>query len=232
MRLLLIRHGHSHHEVTNTIADLRGCQGLTPEGLAQARALSERVRHGPDDAEWPILLSSPVLRAHQTAEVLRESLRLDAIVPLPDLREQAPGEANGLQRDAYRARYGTFNPQHEPDRPFSPGGESWKDFESRVARTLEGLAQRYAGRAIRDGHPFCAARARQAASLIPPAWAGRPRDNTVARRPAVPKATRAAALGGAFRDRRSVADTAQGFAHPPWSSHSLRRGLRGCRSTA
>ena len=148
MRLLLIRHGHSHHAVTNTIADLRGCQGLTPEGLAQARALSERVRRWPDAAEWPILLSSPVPRAHQTAEVLREALRLDAIVPVPDLREQVPGEADGLQRDAYRARYGTFNPQHEPDRPFSPGGESWKDFESRVAWTLEELAQRYAGRNV------------------------------------------------------------------------------------
>jgi broad specificity phosphatase PhoE len=67
MRLLLIRHGQSHHEVTNTIADLRGCQGLTPEGLAQARALSERVRRWPDAAEWPILLSSPVPRPTKPA---------------------------------------------------------------------------------------------------------------------------------------------------------------------
>lgn len=104
MRLLLIRHGQSHHAVTNTIADLRGCQGLTPEGLAQARALSERVRRGPDAAEWPILLSSPVLRAHQTAEVLREALRLDAIVPLPDLREQALGEGISALEDLAGAR--------------------------------------------------------------------------------------------------------------------------------
>jgi broad specificity phosphatase PhoE len=44
------------------------------------------------------------------------------------------------------ARYGDFDPLAEPDRPQSPGGESWNRFIERVRSALDRLADRFKGR--------------------------------------------------------------------------------------
>jgi probable phosphoglycerate mutase len=42
VRLILIRHGESHHSFNGLIAGDRGCTGLTERGIAQSRALARR----------------------------------------------------------------------------------------------------------------------------------------------------------------------------------------------
>lgn len=46
MRLILVRHGASHHSAAGLIAMPRGCTGLTDTGVAQVDALARRtIRH-------------------------------------------------------------------------------------------------------------------------------------------------------------------------------------------
>ena len=121
MRLLLIRHGESNHGVQGQIADVRTCTGLTPRGMEQARALAERLSTTgalPDDL---VLLTSPVLRAQQTAKIVAEAVKNGSLRTDDNLRELLPGEAEGLSSAEYRARYGRFDLIASPDRPFAPG---------------------------------------------------------------------------------------------------------------
>src|SRR5262249_4496072 len=72
MRLMLIRHGEFEHGVRQLIAGERRCPGLTPYGFTQAQILAGRFRSTGEAQDCQVLLSSPVRRARQTAEVLAD----------------------------------------------------------------------------------------------------------------------------------------------------------------
>ncbi len=148
MRLILVRHGESQHNVGGFIAGLSGCRGLTGRGLSQARALAERIRKTDEWNDCGALLCSPMRRATQTAEILRDALPVTKAEADDGLCELHPGKADGLSWDDYCATYGTFDLVAFPTRPFSPGGENWSDFLSRVRATLERLAARFAGQTV------------------------------------------------------------------------------------
>jgi probable phosphoglycerate mutase len=148
MRLLLIRHGESEHSRRGMIAGYASCPGLTVYGLEQAQLLADRMRAGGEASDCAALLSSTVLRARQTAEVLERELQLAPIEQDCDLCELHPGAADGLLWEQYRASYGDFDLVAEPNRPFAPGAESWLDFLSRVRITLDRLAARFDGQTV------------------------------------------------------------------------------------
>ncbi len=148
MRLILIRHGESRHSLDGTIAGKKGCMGLTPRGYEQALALADRLHQTGELRECAALLSSPVLRARQTADVLAKVLSVGAVEEDCDLCEVHPGEADGLAWDVYRARYGEWDLVASPDRPFSPEGEAWSAFLPRVEAALCRLADRFEGRTV------------------------------------------------------------------------------------
>jgi broad specificity phosphatase PhoE len=148
VRLALIRHGESHHSLRGTIAGVSGCAGLTEQGFAQTRALTARLRASGELFDSVALLSSPVLRARQTAEIVRDVLPVGAIEVDDGLCEVHPGEADGLAWEDYRARYGTFDLLSSPERPFAPGGESWSVFTARVRAALARLAAQYDGQTV------------------------------------------------------------------------------------
>jgi broad specificity phosphatase PhoE len=143
MRLILVRHGDSLHGQSGIIAGVAHCPGLTKRGWRQAQLLAARLRTTGEIPGGSALLSSPVLRAQQTASVLVDTLGVTAAAPDPDLCEVRVGAAEGLTWDAYRAMYGSFDLVAEPQRPFAPGGECWNDFLARVQQTLDRLAARF-----------------------------------------------------------------------------------------
>ncbi len=148
MRLILIRHGASHHSVAGLIAMPRGCAGLTDTGVAQSAALARRLATTGELADTTALLASPVRRARETAGRLRPVLPVGAVVIEPGLMELLPGAADGLTAAQYRAAYGAWDPVDQPDRPIAPGGESWHRFLERVRDTLDVLATRHAGETV------------------------------------------------------------------------------------
>ncbi len=148
VRLILIRHGDSHHSRRGVIGGPIGCTGLTERGAQQACALGARLRATGELGEGVPLLSSSWPRARETADLLASSLTGTAVEAHPGLRELDPGESDGLSWADYRARYGAFDLQASPDRPFSPGGESWSACTARVETTLEEIAERFAGSTV------------------------------------------------------------------------------------
>jgi broad specificity phosphatase PhoE len=148
MRLLLIRHGESEHSRRGMIAGYASCPGLTEHGFQQAQMLADRFRATGEVSDCTMLLSSTVLRARQTADVLERKLHLGPIEQDCDLCELHPGAADGLSWDSYREMYGTFDLIEEPTHPFAPGGESWLDFLGRVRAILERLATRFDGQTV------------------------------------------------------------------------------------
>lgn len=141
MRLVLIRHGDSHHSRRGVIGGPAGCTGLTERGAQQARALAARLRATGELGEDVALLCSPWPRARETADLLAPALPGAAVHEDPGLRELNPGEADGLSWEDYRTRYEVLDLQAAPERPFAPGGESWVAFTTRVEVTLQRLAE-------------------------------------------------------------------------------------------
>src|SRR5260370_21350680 len=70
MRLILIRHAESKHSQNRLIAAGASCPGLTDHGFQQARQLAEHLEATGELQRFDLLLSSPVLRAYQTAHIL------------------------------------------------------------------------------------------------------------------------------------------------------------------
>ena len=148
MRLLLIRHGASHHSDRGLIAMPRGCTGLTDTGVAQANALARRLATTGELTDCAALLASPVRRARETADLLLPALAVGGVAIASGLMEPLPGAADGLTLADARAAYGDGDPVAVPDRPIAPGGESWAQFLTRVRATLAALAARHDGETV------------------------------------------------------------------------------------
>jgi broad specificity phosphatase PhoE len=139
LRLLFIRHGSS------TWNDERRIQGqldppLSEKGRDQARKLGARFR----DTEVDAFYSSDLTRARETAEAIGTEIGRRPEY-LPELREVALGEWEGLQREEIIARY----PEEwsrwvaHPSWDIVPGGEGTEAFEGRVATAIAGLIARH-----------------------------------------------------------------------------------------
>ncbi len=148
MRLILIRHGTSHHGAAGLIAMPRGCAGLMEAGIAQIDALARRLATTGELTGTAALLASPVQRARETADLLRPTLAVGGVAIEPRLMEPLPGAADGLTSAHYRAAYGVWGPMDHPDRPDAPRGASGQGFLARVRATLAALAARHDGETV------------------------------------------------------------------------------------
>ena len=170
-RLWIVRHGQSQGNLAREAAeesdahvinlDVRDVDvPLSALGHVQATAAGLWFAGLPDDQRPEVLLSSPYLRARQTAEaicaagglsgggpkaeyrptVLDERLRerefgvFDGLTPL-GIAEKFPEEA------AHRAKLGKF--YHR-----APGGESWADVILRLRSALNTINLQYAGKRV------------------------------------------------------------------------------------
>jgi probable phosphoglycerate mutase len=144
--LYLIRHGEAHSNVEPVIGGVKGCRGLTERGMAQARALGERLAGGEIHAD--VLYSSTLVRAATTAEFVSAALKLP-IQWDDDLQEVRPGQADGMSVSEARERFPGFSTFFtEFFTPLAIDGESWGSFQFRVSLTLEKLINRHAGESI------------------------------------------------------------------------------------
>ena len=161
-----MRHGQSAGNVARDAADASGAAiidlpirdvdvPLSPLGERQAAALG-RWFAGLPEAERPeVLLSSPYLRARQTARAICEARGVtgEARPPITDerLREREFGILDGLttagiqarfpEQFDHRARIGKF--YHRP-----PGGESWADVILRLRSALDTVSLHHADKRV------------------------------------------------------------------------------------
>ncbi len=147
MRLILVRHGDAHAGFHGPIAGPTGCAGLTDLGRRQAEALRDHLaRTGRVRAD--VLVASVLPRAIETASIIAPALGLEISDRDCGLCEVHTGEADGVDWSEYNERYGSFDMEAEPDRPFAPGGDSWNSFHVRVRETLERLARDHDGKTV------------------------------------------------------------------------------------
>src|SRR5271170_6281755 len=94
-RLILVRHGESEGN-RDRIFTTSPSIGLTDAGREQARAAAERIA-----AKFKprIIVSSPYVRAQQTAEIIAARLELPIVIE-PNLHERRFGDLRGKPYDA------------------------------------------------------------------------------------------------------------------------------------
>ncbi len=140
-RIVLLRHGEARCNVDGVVGGHSGCRGLTERGRRQAERLGSHL------ADWlapGALYCSALPRARETADAL--PLEQWGLVPQVshDWCELEPGEADGLTWDQVEARYGSSGLE-DPSAPFSPGGESRREFFARVREALLSTSARHPG---------------------------------------------------------------------------------------
>ena len=168
-RLWLVRHGQSQGNIARDAADEAGAHEIDIDlrdvdvplsnlGRKQAEAAGRWFAALPEDERPEIILSSPYVRAKQTAEIIcREGALADApahnIVD-ERLREREFGIFDRLttagirhrfpEEAAHRRRLGKF--YHRP-----PGGESWADVILRLRSMLNTINLHYCDRRLLEG---------------------------------------------------------------------------------
>lgn len=162
-RLWIVRHGQSAGNVARDEADAAGLARialthrdvdvpLSPLGQEQSAALGHWFAR--KDERPAVILTSPYLRARQTAEIFRAAGGADpecSICIDERLREKEFGILDGLTRKgieelhpeqaSYRALMGKF--YHRP-----PGGESWADVILRLRSLLDTASLHHEGKPV------------------------------------------------------------------------------------
>ena len=107
MRFVLIRHGESQDQLSGRSTGLASCAGLSDQGITHSRLLANWLRRTGELNNCAVLLSSPILRAKLTTEVLIDALPVESFEEDPGLCKMHLGEGEGLTSKAYRTEYGT-----------------------------------------------------------------------------------------------------------------------------
>ena len=165
-RLWLVRHGQSQGNVARDAAheagldvidlDLRDVDvPLSDLGHAQAAATGRWFAALPENERPEIILSSPYIRAKQTAEAICAAGGLaggaKATVLDERLREREFGVFDGLTTSGIRARYPDEAAHRTKMGKFyhrAPGGESWADVILRLRSALNTINLHYADKRV------------------------------------------------------------------------------------
>jgi broad specificity phosphatase PhoE len=165
-RIWLVRHGQSQGNVARDLADEAGAHEIDIElrdvdvplsqlGQEQAEAAGRYFASLPSDQRPEIILSSPYVRARQTAEII---CKQGALADGPGrtviderLREREFGIFDRLttagirhkfpEEAEHRRRLGKF--YHRP-----PGGESWADVILRLRSAMNTINLHYCGKRV------------------------------------------------------------------------------------
>lgn len=116
--LLLVRHGETDWNAARRIQGSTDI-ALNDTGRAQARetaaVLAERFA-----GVNPLVVSSDLSRARETAEIIAATLGTDLAHTYPQLRERAYGVAEGLSIEEYHEKFGAWDRENVPDAETSP----------------------------------------------------------------------------------------------------------------
>ena len=139
--VILARHGQTEwnrHKMLMGRID----QPLTEEGFSQAEALAEQLK----DFGITTIVSSPMLRAKQTAETVGNRLGIVPIKVHQELRERNYGQDEGRMISELKAEARARGTLYFLETP--PAGEAHSDFEERVTRAFDEIIEQHSGEKI------------------------------------------------------------------------------------
>ena len=145
--LYLVRHGETEYNRRSIVQGSGIDSELNETGIAQARALADRLADESVDA----LYASTLRRAKQTAQVLASPHEPVTKTYLRDLEEmswgvmegEAPSDDRATTMDAVKARWRAG----EYDRGID-GGESIREVQARARRAIDHIVTREPGRTV------------------------------------------------------------------------------------
>lgn len=141
MRVIFVRHGESEANLLNEFSNRGLKHGLTERGRAQAIALARALANVPVSR----ILSSPLLRALQTAEILADALHVPYEI-VDALREYDCGVLEGRSDPASWAKYQRVLDDwiiHQRWEAHIEGGESFIEVRERFVPFIEHLMDVY-----------------------------------------------------------------------------------------
>lgn len=144
--LYLIRHGQADGLKPGVNGTVLPNAGLSPTGVRQAERLRDRLANTAE-IHADVLLSSPLQRASETAQIIAPALRLPVMIE-EDFQEINLGEAEGLTDEQITERFGLFHLEQDPFRRIALTGESLAAFHLRACRALDRILREYAGKSI------------------------------------------------------------------------------------
>jgi ribonuclease H / adenosylcobalamin/alpha-ribazole phosphatase len=147
--LVLVRHGVTTHTVEKRFSGglASANPGLSDEGRDQARATADWL--APMAEDMAALVSSPVRRTLETAEILAERLG-QVVVTEPGFAEMEFGAWDGMTFDEVAAAHPRDLDEWLGSLDATPGrvGESFRVVEKRVLDSLEQVLDAHAGRTV------------------------------------------------------------------------------------
>jgi phosphoserine phosphatase len=158
--LLLVRHGFAGSNRDDVASCTVPGEGLTAEGVEQARALAVALA----SEEIGVALTSRLARTQETLTLVLDGRDLPIVVA-EELDEIHFGAFDGGSLDTYRA----WAAAHPPDDPPLGGGESRAQAAERFARGLRLVLARPEQRVLVVGHALAIRYVVDAASGLVPA---------------------------------------------------------------
>ena len=141
-KLILVRHGESVGNRERIFTVTPHELALTELGYEQARAAGNFIAQ---TFKTEVVVSSPYMRARETARVIAEILELPVEVE-HDLHERDVGSLKGQSYESILTA-----PGFDPQRPWAwqpPDGESYDDVKNRVGPILDRLAAAHPARDV------------------------------------------------------------------------------------
>ena len=135
--LTLVRHGETDWNRDRRIQGSTDIP-LNDTGRAQARDAADTLRAQLDlssAATPPIVVSSDLSRARETARIIAAEVGLPSPREYPELRERAYGDAEGLDADDFIERWGDWHTAEVP------GAEPWPHLRARGLRALAAVVR-------------------------------------------------------------------------------------------
>ena len=140
MELYIVRHGETDWNALDKIQG-RTDNPLNEKGKAQAKAAAEKLKDVPID----VIISSPLIRAYETAEAIAEYHEGVTILKEPALLEMNYGSFEGKYRlspEFIAAKRNGFANR------YPEGGESYFDVAARVYPLIEKLKREYPDKTV------------------------------------------------------------------------------------
>ncbi|CAN5134821.1 phosphatase PhoE [soil metagenome] len=133
--LALVRHGQTDWNVARRI---QGSTDIPLNATGRAEALKTALVLG--QGEWNGILTSPLGRASETAQIIADTLHLGSPQIVPALVERHYGEAEGLDSAQLHERF--------PGKSLVPGRETHAEVRARVHGALIDIAERRPGQSL------------------------------------------------------------------------------------
>jgi broad specificity phosphatase PhoE len=131
----LLRHGQTDWNINFLLQGITDVP-MNQAGIEQVRLAAKFLRK--DD--WDLVLTSPLTRATQTAEILLDVLGFDVAIQDDLLIERSFGQAEGLSYEQWKQKYSNLDE--------IPGGESKKQLLTRSKLLLDTVSSKYAGKRV------------------------------------------------------------------------------------